>query len=62
MLSKVLAGCFIYILITIYVLYKIVIPMYERSNSLIKFFIVVFIIVISFGIPALVIYGNLFLV
>lgn len=62
MLSKVLAVCFIYTLITIYVLHRVVIPKYENSNSLGKFFIVVLVAVVSFVIPVLVIYAGLSLV
>lgn len=62
MLSKVLAVCFIYTLITIYVLHRVVIPKYESSNSLGKFFVVVLVAVVSFVIPVLVIYVGLSLV
>lgn len=62
MLSKVLAVCFMYTLITIYVLHRVIIPKYESSNNLGKFFIVVVVVVVSFIIPVLVIYAGLSLV
>ena len=62
MLSKILACCFIYIFATIYILHKKVIPWYEKSNSFIKFLIVVLIMIVSFGVPVLVMYWFLRLI
>lgn len=62
MLSKILACCFIYIFATIYILYKKVIPWYDKSNSFIKFLIVVLIMIVSFGVPVLVMYWFLRLI
>lgn len=51
-----------YIFATVYILYKKVIPWYEKSNSFIKFLIVVLIMIVSFGVPVLVMYWFLRLI